>query len=714
MLDKIVCHNPNCKRIPSIKIDQNSSYIDINCKIHNNQRFPIKYYLDICQKRNYKNENYKENNKEINLFCQECHKKLPSDHFIFYCVNCQKYFDSKCFNRKCSPKRHRYEKKKLEEISQLIANSCKHQKDWSKFCKNCEISLCKDCLRKNNTHQNHELIEIKTKSKNDLNKLKYILDKQEEIFEKQKNVILEYLEELKNKLKIKRAIFENYKNNQFNMNAFENLENLNLMIKDEYLNKIVSKKIIDMNNNDKALSLYYYNKMIGANDDNNLDELIKKDNVLIDANKKNYEEDNKIKNNINISPKGKLIKKISEKSKIYSLLVLVTNNLALGFSNGFIKIYKNDLFTENKFSPLLVIKRFKGRRINYLYQLKDKTLLCCTFSKIYHISLKASDTDFDYLGTIKLTSYEIPKKIIELGDNFIVSLGEKNVKKENVIQKKCILKIFNKINNNENGNNEEYLSDNESINSIDSLSSGWESVFSSDIEKSSSESEELIEFKQFEDKYIKVYKNNKNADRIFLCSIFATKTSEKNNYKFVATSNSIFKGGRNLLSFYGITKEKFSNKYLIYLENEKIEKIACSQNVDSICFLDKDIIGVALQNFNESDFDGIAVIDIKEKILKKIISGLKIGILNMNIINNKKNIFLFTNSGKDIKKLDAMVISEYKEAKKFIEESESNVICTLKTSCRGSSVLKNYNNIKKSIYYIIYTFEDVFILEIEI
>lgn len=705
MLDKIVCYNPDCKRIPSIKIDQEYPFIEVNCSIHKNKRYPIKYYLDLCQ------------NGSI-LTCQECFKKLPNNNFIFYCINCKKYLDSKCFYATCFKKGHKSQKKKLEEINSGIVGSCKHNKGFIKYCKNCDMPLCKDCLGKNNNHINHELQEIKVKSTNDLNVLKNILDKQEEIFEKQKNLILEYLEELKNKLKIKRAIFENYKNNKFNLNALKNLENLNLMINIEYLNKIVSKKVIDMNSDDKSLSLYYFNKMISDESENKLNEANKKENkfIDIDINKKNYLEDDKNKNNIKIYPNGNLIKRISEKSKIYSLLVLESNNLALGFSNGFIKIYKNDLFGENNFQSLLTINKFKGRRINYLHQLKDKTLLCCTFSKIHHIALKNSDSGFDYLGTIKLTSYEIPKKIIELGDNLIVSLGEKNFKKKflNSIQKKCILKIFNKINNNENKNQEEYLSDNESLNSINSLSSDWESVFSNELEKNSSESEELIEFEEYEDKYIKIYKNNKNADRIFLCTIFATQTSEKDNYKFVASSNKKFKGGENLLSFYGIVKDKNSNKYLIYLENEKIDKIACSQNVDSICFLDKDIIGVALQNFEESDFDGIAIVNIKKRKLEKIIGGLSIGIINMNIINNKKNIFFFTNNGKDIKKIDTLVISEYDKNKKVLENEGSNVICTLKTSCRGGSILKNSNNIKNNVYYIIYTFEDVFILEIKI
>ena len=309
MLDKIVCYNPDCKRIPSIKIDQEYPFIEVNCSIHKNKRYQIKYYLDLCQ-------------NGCILTCQECFKKLPNNNFIFYCINCKKYLDSKCFYATCFKKGHKSQKKKLEEINSGIVGSCKHNKGFIKYCKNCDMPLCKDCLGKNNNHINHELQEIKVKSTNDLNVLKNILDKQDEIFEKQKNLILEYLEELKNKLKLKRAIFENYKNNKFNLNALKNLENLNLMLNIEYLNKIVSKKVTDMNSDDKSLSLYYFNKMISDENKNKLNEANKKENkfIDIDINKKNYVEDYKnYKNNIKIYPNGNLIKRISEKSKIYSL-----------------------------------------------------------------------------------------------------------------------------------------------------------------------------------------------------------------------------------------------------------------------------------------------------------------------------------------------------------------------------------------------------------
>jgi len=706
MIDKIICLHAGCLKIPSVNIDPNSPFVDISCSVHDNERYPLKYYLEQCQKR-----------KELICSNIDCKKKLPLDNFVFFCTNCQLYFDSKCFYKSnCYKREHKCVKKKLEGDSSYYDNTCIHNKSYTKYCKQCKKSFCDECLRNDNNHRGHEIQEIKVKTTNELNILENILSKQDEIFNEWRNIILEYLKEIENKFKMKRIILQNYKKNKLNGNALNNLENLNLKIEQEYLKKLTSKNKKDINNSDKALGLYYFNKMCGNKIDGNVNEEINKDNII---NKKNYSEDKENKANIIINQRGNLIKRITEKRKIFSLLVLDSGNLAMGLSSGHIKIYKNDLLQGNNFPPLLTITRFKGRRINYLYQLKDKSLLCCTFSKIHHIELKSSDTDYNYLGTTKLIPYEVPKKIIELGDNLIVSLGEKKIKKENETKTKCILKIFNKINKNEKGDKEGYLSDNASVNSIDSASSGWESIFSSEDEQSSSE-EKLIENEEnedFEDEYIKVYKNNKNIGKIFLCSIFAINTilDENNTYKFVVTSNAMFKGGKNLLAFYGMLKTEERNGYILYIEDKKINQIACSQNVDSICFLDKDTIGVALQINSKKDFDGIALIDVKEYTLKKIIQGMSIGIIHMNIINNKKNIFYFTNTTKNLKKLDSFMFCKFNEGSKKIEDNEENEICSLKTGCRGLLKLRDNNRIKnKKLYYIIYTFEDVYILEIKI
>ena len=111
-------------------------------------------------------------------------------------------------------------------------------------------------------------------------------------------------------------------------------------------------------------------------------------------------------------------------------------------------------------------------------------------------------------------------------------------------------------------------------------------------------------------------------------------------------------------------------EYLIYLENEKIDKISCSKDIDSICFIEKNKIAVALQKFKQGDSDGIAII------------------------------------------LDAFGIYEYTERKNLLEYDANNAICSLKKGCIGCAELKSNNN-NKIAYYAIYTFNEIFILEIK-
>ena len=701
MLDKIVCHDNNCRKIPSLVIDKNTPTIKIYCPEHKEGIFKTKDYIKACEQGN-------------DLICSNCKKKAPLDNFIFYCNNCKKYLDSVCFNKSaCYKKMHDYKKIKNESNE----NNCEHNKFYTKYCQNCKISLCNDCFKNNNIHQKHTLIDIKAKTNNELDYINNILKKQEEVFNKTKKIINTYLEELEDKLRLKRIIFQNYKINKLNGNALSNLENLNLNINLEFYNKIKSfcnNEYIYINNTQKALSLYYFNKMCGSID-NNINIPVQKEIIMPKINNintniqniKNYsEDDNKNeKNIINVHRRGKLIKSITEKNKIYSLIVLNTGNIAVGFSNGMIKIYKTELGNNNNLPILLTIEKFKGRRINCLHQLKDRTLLCCTYSKIHHIELKESDTKYTYLGTIKLSSYEIPKKIIELGDDLIVSLGEKKKKKENAIKIKSILKIF-KYNRNED------LNDLESVDSLSSVSS-WESIFSNEEQIEEEEDENKY---QFADSKIIIYKKNKNLENLFLCTIFGTKTSSaQQSFQFVASSNSLYEGGENKLVFYGIMKDPEKKRdYVTYIENEKIDKIPCSKDVDSICFIDKDKIGVALQNFKGSDFYGIAIIDVKKRNLIKIIKGLAIGIIKFNRINNKRNIFFFTNNSKDIKKLDAFGLYEYNENKNLIQYDDNNAICSLKKGCIGCAELRNINNNNRNAYFAIYTFNEIFILEIKI
>ena len=156
-------------------------------------------------------------------------------------------------------------------------------------------------------------------------------------------------------------------------------------------------------------------------------------------------------------------------------------------------------------------------------------------------------------------------------------------------------------------------------------------------------------------------------------------------------------------------------EYIIYLENEKIDGISCSKNVDSICFVDRKKIAVALQNFKQNNFDAIAIIDLKNKKLINIIKGLSLGIIKSNLMNNKRNIFFFTNNTKDIKRLDAFGIYEYNERRNKIEYDANNSICSLKKGCIGCTELKNYNknNNNKIVNFVIYTPNEILIMEIK-
>ena len=697
MLDKTVCHNPNCRKIPIITIIPDTSYVNVFCNISRQSKIiPVDSYLKLCKPNN-----------QIKCICQ---KDIGLNSFYYYCNKCEIYLHPNCYFKRKYCKNHDVDKLPKPNVE----DKCSHGKNCKKYCNQCNIFVCEECLKNNNNHKNHDIKEFKEKTQNDLNKIENILNIQEQLFKKEKEIIDKYFNEMENILKLKRMILQTYMNDKKDINSSKNLDNLNLKVNSTFMNEIkflCNNNDINTKNSQKVLSLQHYNEM-HLNKDNaeiRLDLNINEGNEAKNINKKNYLEDIDNKN-INFGKKCKLVKKLNSEKDIYSILVLNTGNLALGLSSGLIQIYKPDLGTNkiNDLNPLLEITKFKGRKINYLYQLKDKSLLCCTYSKIHHIRLEDNDTKYEYLGKIVLSSYELPKKIIELNNNFIVALLEKKRKKVNVTKTKCILKIFRDITSNNNNisnnnqNEEDYYSDYMSENSV--LSSDWQSIYSNEEEQSSFENESINMMRnEFVDENIKVYKKFKNIDKLFFCTIFRT---IDNN--FVATSNNNFNGGDNVLLFYRISKIEEPGRGYNIISDSLIEKLPCSQNVNSICFLDNKNIIVALQNYQDSDFDGIAIVNFKEKKLEKIIGGSWVGALNLNFIFNRKIIFLLHNS-RGNKKLNEFGIWEYKNTEKIKCEN----LCTITKGFKGCLEYKSNNNEKKYCY-IVYNSNEVFILEIKL
>jgi len=296
-------------------------------------------------------------------------------------------------------------------------------------------------------------------------------------------------------------------------------------------------------------------------------------------------------------------------------------------------------------------------------------------------------------------------------------LSERNFKKENLSKSICILKVFNKIlltNQKEKEEPSFILSDNDSINSASSsFSIGWKNVYSNEDESPLSSKDEIL----MEDKTIKIYKKNKNLDDIHICSIFGTKIDKSNEnnilYEFIATSNKIYSGGENCILFYSVMKNQLRHGYSFFILTSLDDiDLSCSKEPESICFLNKKYIGVALQKYNENSSNGIAIIDIIDKKLFKIIKGYSVGFISKAF--KKRNIILSTNKTKDIAKNDQIRLIN--DLGNNLKNSSLNIVCNIKTHFSGITELKpNIFQIKNNLlYYAISSNKELYIISIQI
>ena len=790
MREELVCPIPECRNIPLIKFDNNSSQIIFKCSSHKNiNKLNIKDYLKICY------------NQKKEIKCSNCKKIISQSDYILYCIKCKQIFDNNCYKYSKCINDSGHKKVETNYNKYFDKHLClNHGKLYNKYCKKCEISFCEKCnlIR----HENHNIIEIVKKTSKEIDYIENKIKTLENIFTKTKKIVNNYLNEMEDKIKLKRLILENYKNNKLNGNSYENLNNLDFKINESNKNKIENIFNKEGMYEDKVLSLFYFylicqedndydkkklnnlqNELIKTNNNNEFKEEKKEKSNIINLLNKNFKEEQYDENNINRNfinrnhinePKtnelykninsinrnniteprinelninknnnrindikkvsqnnvsqtlkvseskekepinihtlekgyslNSIIDTIIEDNVIYSMIRLNSGNLALGFSNGLIKIYNFDsiLRSRNKSNKdknlLLTIEQFRGRRINYIYEMKDHSLLCCTYSKIHHISLTNNDKRYDYLGLIKLTHNEVSKKIIELGKDLIVSLGEKRYRKENSIKNKSILKIFkNILNPNQTKENEDFvISDSDSGgdegSECSSLASEWENLYSNEEEDLSLNNDEIL----MEDEKIKIYKKNKNYDKIYICSIFEIKVIKSkeniNIYEFIASSNKMYDGGENCIIIYGVIKKPDRHGYTFFID-KKIENLPCSKMTNSICQLSINNIGIALQKNKINENDGIAVIDITKKQLVKIINGFSIGIINRDF--KSPNIFFTTNITSDINKCDQ--IRYVNDLKEKLDRSKSKVICNIKTRFSGFIELKPIHEDSKTI-----------------
>jgi hypothetical protein len=366
--------------------------------------------------------------------------------------------------------------------------------------------------------------------------------------------------------------------------------------------------------------------------------------------------------------------------------------LAIGLSNGLIKIYDvknlceqvNNIGYNNngERDALQTITNFRGKRISYLYELKDKTLLCATYGKIHHIQLINHDRSFKDLGFIKISPKELPKRIIELENELIISLSEKKYKHENLNREKCLIKVFNKLNKTDSQKEDEdksfcLFSDIESIASSNINSSvEWENVYSSNDEDSFLSS---IKKNFKEDSKIKLYKNNENKEDLFICSIFPIQVEKRNSeyYEFLATSNKRFYHGENCIQIFGIIKKPNNHGFVFFIKTT-ISDVSCSRKIDSITKLNQKYIGIGLQSYDDNIDNGIAILDIEQKEIVRKIKGLNIGSLSKSYINGEYIIFT-TNETKDVKKSNLIRLYKINNIlEDFLSKDKDKIVFQLK------------------------------------
>ena len=193
----------------------------------------------------------------------------------------------------------------------------------------------------------------------------------------------------------------------------------------------------NQNFNDNVNNLF--NKKI-----NNINKIEKEDNKenknlnTIQNTNLNYKNNDKKNENIDINETDNNnneikkftyyeVNKIKQEKSIFNMIVLHTGNIATS-SIGSVTIYNaNNLLSKNEEDYLLQkINISKTKKIGYVFEFPDETIFCATHSKIFHLKLIDNDKKYIILGILKLGRYEIPTKLISLGNLFLAALTVDN------------------------------------------------------------------------------------------------------------------------------------------------------------------------------------------------------------------------------------------------------------------------------------------------
>jgi len=379
---------------------------------------------------------FDENSSLVYLFCNKNHKKEKHK----YCLDIQKYLKSNIFS-----------------LDKKLKNFKRTKLDLNEKIKQ-DISDMKNKI----AYQKKQLEKIT----NDFNDLIH-------------NIIDDFTFLLQNKLRsliFQKAIINTYINCPNDFNAIKNFKNL-----ENYMNNISISKFLILDKCNKESSNNNKNKEYKSKNPN-IKDILKRANKL--SNLFNYFSETTHKlmsiNKTTID---------NELRRINNMLMLQDGNLCFSSDFGEFVIFKLNKEIE-KYEKISEITPIKNSSINYITQLSNELLVCCS-KKLIIGELTEDDTKYNIIQQIdEFDNYNIVK-VIELSNKYLATYD-----------RGFQISIFTPIYNGENNNIEYQL------------------IFN---------------------------KINKGEQ---LCSLLALPQKDNNDVQYISTSNSHYSNGNGCVRFY--------------------------------------------------------------------------------------------------------------------------------------------------------------------
>ena len=425
------------------------------------------------ENENINNSNEEEENEEIELNDDNDENKEKS---ILFC------YDSFCT---CIPEIY------FDENSSLVYLFCNknQKKEKHKYCLDIQKYLKSNILSLDKKLKNFKRtkLDLNEKIKQDISDMKNKIAYQKKQLEKITNdfndlihnIIDDFTFLLQNKLRsliFQKAIINTYINCPNDFNAIKNFKNL-----ENYMNNISISKFLILDKCNKESSNNNKNKEYKSKNPN-IKDILKRANKL--SNLFNYFSETTHKlmsiNKTTID---------NELRRINNMLMLQDGNLCFSSDFGEFVIFKLNKEIE-KYEKISEITPIKNSSINYITQLSNELLVCCS-KKLIIGELTEDDTKYNIIQQIdEFDNYNIVK-VIELSNKYLATYD-----------RGFQISIFTPIYNGENNNIEYQL------------------IFN---------------------------KINKGEQ---LCSLLALPQKDNNDIQYISTSNSHYSNGNGCVRFY--------------------------------------------------------------------------------------------------------------------------------------------------------------------